>query len=434
MQAEGIWNAALGQLQMEMPREAFDTWVRDSVLLSYEDGEFMVGIGNAFARDWLEDRLTSKVKGILTGLIGRSSAVKFVVWQEGFAGAEPVQQSRQQLAPTDTDARYTFQSFVVGPENRLARAAAMAVAESPGLNYNPLFLYGGVGLGKTHLLKAIAQHCALTGQHARYVPSEQFTNDLVQAIQARSTENFRHRYRSVDVLLIDDIQFIIGKPSTQEEIFHTFNALHGEGRQLVLSSDRPPKSFAKLEERLLSRFEWGLTVAVRPLNYDTRLAILREKSKQRIDTELLGRIANAVTGSVRELEGALKKVMAFSEFLQTPATPSLVDSIVADYVCSCKRLSPDEVLVAVASEFGLGVEDLQGRIRAKRISLPRQVAMYLLREVTDASLPYIGEALGGRDHTTVMYGHQRISGLIENDERLRAQIHTIRATLEAARG
>lgn len=427
MQAEGIWNAALGQLQMEMPREAFDTWVRDSVLLAFEDGEYIVGIANVFARDWLEDRLTSKVKTVLTGLTGRSSAVKFVVWD----GSVERELPRKPSTSTPSDPRYTFSSFVVGPENRLAHAAATAVAESPGMTYNPLFLHGGVGLGKTHLLKAIAQHCAQRGQSALYVSSEQFTNDLVQAIQTRSTQNFRERYRSVDVLLIDDIQFIIGKPSTQEEIFHTFNALHDKGCQLVLSSDRPPKSFAKLEERLLSRFEWGLTIEVKPLQFDTRLAILQEKSKQRIDPQLLGRIAKAVTGSVRELEGALKKVLAFSEFLETPATPPLVDSVVADYVSSRKRLSPDEVIDAVATEFGLGVEDLQGRTRAKRVSLPRQVAMYLLREVTDASLPFIGEALGGRDHTTVMYGHERISSMIDSDDGLRDHIHTIRATLDA---
>jgi chromosomal replication initiator protein len=428
MQAQGIWNATLGQLQMEMPRESFDTWVRDSVLLAHEDGEYIVGIGNAFARDWLEDRLTSKVKAVLTGLTGRSTSVKFVVWQDGSVESQP---ASEPIAHGETDPRYTFSSFVVGPENRLAHAAAMAVSESPGMTYNPLFLYGGVGLGKTHLLKAISRNCARSGLNALYVSSEQFTNDLVQAIQARATENFRQRYRTVDVLLIDDIQFIIGKPSTQEEIFHTFNALHGGGCQLVLSSDRPPKAFAKLEERLLSRFEWGLTIEVKPLQFDTRLAILQEKSKHRIDSQLLERIANAVTGSVRELEGALKKVLAFDEFLKTPATLPLVDSVVADYVSSRRRLSPDEVIDAVAAEFGLGVEDLQGRTRAKRVSLPRQVAMYLLREVTDASLPYIGEALGGRDHTTVMYGHERISGLIESDDGLRDHIHTIRATLNS---
>lgn len=429
MQAEGIWDAALGQLQMDMPREAFDTWVRDSILITHEDGEFIIGIGNAFARDWLEDRLTSKVKSILTHLTGRSAAVKFVVWHEG-AGAERFVRASRSSAPTDAgDPRYTFESFIVGPENRLAHAAAMAAAERPGRSYNPLFLYGGVGLGKTHLLKAMAEHCSRGGIRALYVPSERFTNDLVQAIQSRTTDAFRQRYREVEVLLIDDVQFIIGKPSTQEEIFHTFNVLHLDGRQLVLSSDRPPKSFSKLEERLLSRFEWGLTVEVKPLHFDTRLAILCEKSRERIPVDLLARIAQSVTGSVREMEGALKKVLAFTEFLRTPATPELVDSVVEEYVTRRRRLSPDEVLDAVASEFGLAVDDLQGRTRAKHVSLPRQVAMYLMREDTDASLPFIGEALGGRDHTTVMYGHERVSSLLERDAALKEQVQTIRAAL-----
>jgi chromosomal replication initiator protein len=266
MKAEQAWQAALGQLQMEMPKAAYDTWVRDAELLSYEDGSFIIGVQNAYARDWLESRLSSTVTRLLTGIMNRTIEVRFVVWQDSEETTEQIEHNpspQETLAPTTNNntlnSRYSFTNFVVGASNRLAHAASLAVAEQPAQAYNPLFLYGGVGLGKTHLLHAIGNRCTQQGLSVLYVSSEEFTNDLINAIRTHTTQAFRERYRRIDVLLIDDIQFIAGKESTQEEFFHTFNTLHGQDKQIVMSSDRPPKAMVTLEERLRSRFEWGLT-------------------------------------------------------------------------------------------------------------------------------------------------------------------------------
>jgi chromosomal replication initiator protein len=288
MNAERHWQAALGQLQMEMPRAAYDTWVRDAEFIAYEDGNFIIGVQNAYARDWLEDRLLSTAKRVLTGILSRTVGVKFIVWQGDASVDDPLEPAldppelcddRDRLASSINN-RYTFETFVVGKGNRLAHAAAQAVAESPAKAYNPLFLYGGVGLGKTHLLHAIGHECLDAGLQVRYVSSEEFTNDLVDAIRSRNTAVFRERYRRVDVLLIDDIQFIAGKEATQEEFFHTFNTLHGQEKQVVISSDRSPKAFVTLEERLRSRFEWGLTADIHAPDYETRLAILTHTSSR----------------------------------------------------------------------------------------------------------------------------------------------------------
>ncbi len=288
MKAEQAWQAALGQLQMDMPKASFDTWVRNAEIVSYEDNVFIIGVPNAYARDWLESRLTSKIKRLLCGIMNRTVSLRFIVWQ---AGAEqPVvevalQEMEAEMPPSQTKPsavinRYTFENFVVGSSNRLAHAASLAVAERPAQAYNPLFLYGGVGLGKTHLLHAIGNHCLNHKQSVLYVTSEEFTNDLINAIRAHTTQTFREKYRRIDVLLIDDIQFIVGKESTQEEFFHTFNALHGQEKQIVITSDRPPKALVTLEERLRSRFECGLAADIQPPDFETRVAILRSKSER----------------------------------------------------------------------------------------------------------------------------------------------------------
>ncbi|MGD8633368.1 MAG: chromosomal replication initiator protein DnaA, partial [Anaerolineales bacterium] len=322
MNAERHWQAALGQLQMELPRATFDTWVRDAEYLAYEDGTFIIGVRNAYARDWLEDRLLSTTKRVLTGIIGRTVDVRFVVWQ-----GDPVDEHEEppldfrpenDQAPQESNLnrRYTFESFVVGTSNRLAHAAALAVVESPAKAYNPFFLYGGVGLGKTHLLHAIGQACLQQGLQVLYVSSEEFTNDLVNAIRAHTTAAFRERYRMVDVLLIDDIQFIAGKESTQEEFFHTFNTLHGQDKQIIISSDRPPKALVTLEERLRSRFEWGLAADIQPPDFETRLAILRSKAERAgrdVPAPILELIARRSQNNIRELEGSLTRVLAYAD-------------------------------------------------------------------------------------------------------------------------
>jgi chromosomal replication initiator protein len=440
MKAEQAWQAAQGQLQLEMPKAAYDTWVRDAEFISYEDGSFILGVHNAYARDWLESRLTSTVGRTLTGIMNRTVQVRFIVWQN----VERIELNERTHSPQEhqndvltednqtLNSRYTFSNFVVGASNRLAHAASMAVAENPALAYNPLFLYGGVGLGKTHLLHAIGNLSTQRGLSILYVSSEEFTNDLIGAIRAHTTQAFRERYRRIDVLLIDDIQFIAGKESTQEEFFHTFNTLHGQNKQIVISSDRPPKALVTLEERLRSRFEWGLSADVQPPDYETRTAILRSKAERggrHIPVEIIEVIARKVQSNIRELEGALTRVVAFVDLSGLPLTPQLVESALADLLPRRSKVEPDQVVRFVADAFGVTMERMLGRERTREVALPRQIAMYLLREEINISLPQIGSALGGRDHTTIMYGCEKIADLLERDDRLRRRVFEIREHL-----
>jgi chromosomal replication initiator protein len=321
---------------------------------------------------------------------------------------------------------------MVGPSNRLAHAASQAVAERPAQAYNPLFLYGGVGLGKTHLLHAIGNQCHQNGLQVLYVSSEAFTNDLINAIRSHTTQAFREKYRSIDVLLVDDIQFIAGKESTQEEFFHTFNTLHGQDKQIIISSDRPPKALATLEERLCSRFEWGLTADIQPPDLETRLAILRSKAERigsKIPNDLMELIARRVQSNIRELEGALTRVAAFADLSGLPLTPQLVETSLADMLPRRTEVQPQEVIRKVAESFGVSVDGMLGRDRSHQIALPRQVAMYLLREEAKISLPQIGVTLGGRDHTTVMYGCEKVAEMLEQDDRFRRQVLEIKEKL-----
>jgi chromosomal replication initiator protein len=450
MKADQAWQAAVGQLQMDLPKAAFDTWVRDTEFLSYEDGCFIIGTQNGYACDWLQNRLSSTVTRLLTGIMNRTVEVRFTVWQDGgdttFSNVDA--RSTDLAISTETDLpnevlvnstqnstlnpRYSFENFVVGAGNRLAHAASMAVAEKPALAYNPLFLYGGVGMGKTHLLHAIGNTCSGRGLQVLYVSSEEFTNDLINAIRLHTTQAFRDKYRRIDVLLIDDIQFIAGKESTQEEFFHTFNTLHGQDKQIVISSDRPPKAMLTLEERLRSRFGWGLTADIQPPDLETRQAILRSKADRagyRIPNDILEAIAHRVQSNIRELEGALTRTVAFANFGGLPLTAQLVDSALTDLLPRRKAVQPDDIIERVAEVFGVTVERMLGRDRSREIALPRQIAMYLLREEGKISLPQIGETLGGRDHTTVMYGVEKITEMLESDERLRRQVLEVKERL-----
>jgi chromosomal replication initiator protein len=445
MKAEQAWQAALGQLQMEMPKATFDTWVRDTELVAYEDGAFIIGVHNPYARDWLEGRLCSTATRLLTGLMNRTVEVRFTVWQDGTettetgsvtAGNEELVDSSQSeqsqpvsVSSVTLNGRYSFDNFVVGASNRLAHAASMAVAENPAQAYNPLFLYGGVGLGKTHLLHAVGNACERRGLTVLYVSSEEFTNDLISAIRSHTTQAFREKYRRNDVLLVDDIQFIAGKESTQEEFFHTFNTLHGQDKQIVVSSDRPPKALVTLEERLRSRFEWGLTADIQPPDFETRVAILRSKADRagyRIPSETIEFIARRVQSNIRELEGALNRVAAFASLSGLPVTPQLVDSALADLLPRRNEVHLDNVLQSVSEVFGVTIDRILGRDRSQEVALPRQIAMYLLREEANYSLPQIGDALGGRDHTTVMYACDKVADLLERDDRLRRQVIKVR--------
>jgi chromosomal replication initiator protein len=436
MKAEQAWQAALGQLQLDMPKASFDTWVQDAELVSYEDNVFIIGVPNAYARDWLESRLTSKINRLLCGVMNKTISTRFIVWQaesEAVSEEASIQEASIEFSPpqvktTSLINRYTFENFVVGPSNRLAHAASLAVAERPAQAYNPLFLYGGVGLGKTHLLHAIGNHCLCRKQNVLYVTSEEFTNDLINAIRAHTTQAFREKYRRIDVLLIDDIQFIAGKESTQEEFFHTFNTLHGQDKQIVITSDRPPKALVTLEERLRSRFESGLAADIQPPDFETRMAILGSKSERigrKIPSELIESIARRVQSNIRELEGSLTRVLALSDLSDLPLNERLVDVALADMLPK-PTIIPQEVISQVAGEFGVTVENMLSADRRQEVVLPRQIAMYLLREEANYSLPKIGEAMGGRDHTTVMYACQKITDLLERDDKLRRQVIKIR--------
>ncbi|HAF48104.1 MAG TPA: chromosomal replication initiator protein DnaA [Anaerolineaceae bacterium] len=440
MRAEHAWQATIGQLQLEMSKASFDTWVSSAQFLGYDEetGLFTIGVKNAYARDWLDDRLSAKLSRLLTGMIGKPVTTEIKVHSTNTSIPESeVQKAAAQKAPlpndnTNINNRYRFDNFVVGADNRLAHAACMAVAESPARAYNPLFLYGGVGLGKTHLLHAIGNACQPANLNVLYVSSEEFTNDLINAIRTHTTPAFREKYRQIDVLLIDDIQFIAGKESTQEEFFHTFNTLHGQNNQIVISSDRSPKALVTLEERLRSRFEWGLTADIQPPDVETRLAILRAKAERagrQVPADILELIARQVQSNIRELEGALNRVLAYSDLTGVPLTLELAHNALTDFLPHGLDLQPDDVLDEVSKTFGVSNDRLLGRERTREVALPRQIAMYLMREEGGVSLPQIGEIVGGRDHTTVIYACDKVNNLMETDEHLRRQILQIRERL-----
>ncbi len=457
MSPEIAWKATLGELELQMTGATFNTWLKDTRLVSAEEDTYVIGVRNPYARDWLENRLKRTIVRTMANIIGRKPTVSFVVTvgeQEGGGGmsgkksaesassAEPTAGANGHapapLEPTrltsNLNPRYTFNTFVVGHNNRLAHAAALSVGEKPGQTYNPLFIYGGVGLGKTHLLHAVGHKCQETGHTVCYVSSEQFTNDLIQAIRNQRTAEFREKYRTPDVLLIDDIQFIAGKESTQEELFHTFNDLHSQGKQVVISSDRPPRAMVTLEERLRSRFEWGLMADIQQPDQETRMAILQSKAEESglfVPEEVFHIIAHHIRNNIRELEGALNKVIAYSQLTGEPISAELVRRALADSIRRAEKVTVNQVLHVVADYYHVSMDALCGPSRSRAIALPRQVAMYLCRTETEASLPQIGAELGSRDHTTILYGIDKIAVTIEPDPSLRRDVLDIKATLYA---
>ncbi|HEY5982212.1 MAG TPA: chromosomal replication initiator protein DnaA [Anaerolineales bacterium] len=439
MNIDQAWGSVLSQLQTDLPKASFETWLGEARPLSFENGALTVGVPNAYARDWLESRLASTISRLLVGILNSNVVVNFVVAQsEEMESGETDQPDAETVWSTrmrvhhSLNPRYTFESFVVGSGNRLAHAACQAVAEKPAKAYNPLFLYGGVGLGKTHLLHAIGNACFGRGLNVLYVSSEEFTNEIINAIRTHTTQAFRDKYRSADVLLVDDIQFIAGKESTQEEFFHTFNTLHGQDKQIIVSSDRPPKSLVTLEERMRSRFEWGLAADIQPPDLETRLAILRAKAERtgrHIPDEILDSVARRVQSNIRELEGALNRIIAFADLSGHSLTPELVESALADLLPQRQSVLPERIVELVAREWKTTTEALLGRDRSQKIAEPRQVAMYLMRKETDASLPQIGEVLGGRDHTTVMYAIDKIANQMETKADLRKRVINVKQQL-----
>lgn len=442
--ANEIWQAALGELQLQMTRATFDTWLKYTRLVSYEDGTFIVAAHTTYAKEWLENRLLPQIKRTLAGITKRTVEVRFIVSPPASTMdttslplLQPGQDSGNGSASPQTQAtqlncNYTFDTFIVGSSNRLAQAASQAVADNPAVAYNPLFLYGGVGLGKTHLLHAIGHRSLRKNLRVLYVSSEKFTNDLINSIRNHTTEDFRGKYRSMDVLLVDDIQFIAGKESTQEEFFHTFNTLHAASRQIVISSDRPPKAIVTLEARLRSRFEGGLIADIQPPDLETRIAILRTKAASKpinVPETVIEFIAHMVQSNIRELEGALNRVVACARLTDRPLTLELTTEALQDIIDRRDSVTPTQVLDAVAYYFKVGTDELQGRRRNRNIALPRQVAMFLMREITGTSYPQIGQMLGGRDHSTILHGCDKITTMVEEDDQLRRDVLAIREVI-----
>ena len=448
--AREVWRAVLGDLQMQLPRPTFETWLKSTEGVADDGQSFIVEAPTPFAVEWLERRMFHALQRTLEKVADRPLQLQLRVRSEGISYAvETRYEERADLPPgvsqeanqplfefRSLNPRYTFESFVVGPSNRLAFSAAQAVAETPGVAYNPLFLYSGAGLGKTHLLQAVGRTCALRGMSVLYVTSEQFTNEFISAIRTRTTEEFRKRYRSVQMLLVDDVQFLSGKEQTHEGFFHTFNDLHNSGNQVVVSSDRPPRELPLMEERLRSRFEWGLIADIQPPDLETRMAILASKADEMhvgLHDAVIELIAKRVQRNVRELEGSLNRMVAYAQLMNVDITLDTTERILNEVTQEQSRASidPQRILAEVAGYYGLAVEDLMARNRRRAVSVPRQVAMYLL--IHEIGLPptQVGRLLGGRDHSTVIHGAGKINGEMNEDSSLRHDVQAIKEAIFA---
>jgi chromosomal replication initiator protein len=417
-----IWEKTLEAVSPFLSKPSFETWLKPTKPVSLEGTILIIEVPNDFARDWLESRYAPLLTSTIRELIEEEVDLKFIT-PDHHEPPKSASVSNMVLQPSQLNSKYSFESFVVGDSNRFAHAASLAAAEAPGKAYNPLFIYGGVGLGKTHLMHAIGQFVLKNHSDYRvvYVSSEKFTNELINAIRFNRTSQFRDTYRNnVDLLLVDDIQFFAGKESTQEEFFHTFNTLYESGRQIVISSDRPPKEIPTLEDRLRSRFEWGLITDIQAPALETRIAILRKKASiegWHLPNDVVVNVAERINSNIRELEGALIRIIAFASFHNKQITLDLANEVLKDVISSSssKRLSIPLIQQSVAEFFNIEIEDLKAQRRTKNITFPRQIAMYLVRELTDYSLPKIGEEFGGRDHTTVIHSYEKIQELIKSD-------------------
>lgn len=416
------WETACGKVRAQIGETAYQTWIYPLKATCPDAANLHLEAPDIFFKEWVENHYRRFIEESLREVAPEVAVDIHLVAAAPSAQAAPVGPAfvpapdrRESSSSLQLNPRYTFENFVVGSSNRHAHAYCMAVAESPAKTYNPLFIYGGVGLGKTHLIQAICHHIDRTtsrGQRIHYVSSERFTNELIDAIQRHSTAAFRQKYRSVDVLVIDDIHFIAGKESTQEEFFHTFNALYDAHKQIVFCSDRPPKEIANLQERLVSRFGWGLTTDIQPPDFETRVAILQKKIEREpvsVPADVIQFIAGLIKTNIRELEGALIRTIAYSLLEEKPITLGLAQEVLRDLLKEPQKLiTVDFIQRCVAEEFGLSLTDFKAKRRNRTVVLPRQMAMYLSRELTDLSLPEIGNCFGGRDHTTVLHSYNRV--------------------------
>ncbi|MFS3929951.1 chromosomal replication initiator protein DnaA [Priestia flexa] len=440
-----LWNGALAEIEKKLSKPSFETWLKSTKAHALQGDTLIITAPNDFARDWLESRYSNLIAETLYDLTGEELDVKFIIplnqSEEEFDLTPPKKnvskEDGHEFPQSMLNSKYTFDTFVIGSGNRFAHAASLAVAEAPAKAYNPLFIYGGVGLGKTHLMHAIGHYVLDHNPNAKvvYLSSEKFTNEFINSIRDNKAVEFRNKYRNVDVLLIDDIQFLAGKEQTQEEFFHTFNTLHEESKQIVISSDRPPKEIPTLEDRLRSRFEWGLITDITPPDLETRIAILRKKAKADglvIPNEVMLYIANQIDSNIRELEGALIRVVAYSSLINKDINADLAAEALKDIIPSSKPkvITIQDIQQIVGQQFNVKLEDFKAKKRTKSVAFPRQIAMYLSRELTDFSLPKIGEEFGGRDHTTVIHAHEKISKLVQTDSQLQKHIKEISDSLK----
>jgi len=445
-----IWQLTLSELSKDLNKPSFETWFNLTKPVSFENGCLVIEVPNDFTKEWFESRYRNQIVKALKEVTEVDNRVSFIISSDFHDKKEtdlpenyfynnsdfkPQQNTDDNLKNkyiSNFNPRYTFETFVVGMCNRLSHAASLAVAESPARSYNPLFIYGGVGLGKTHLLHAIGQYTLINHGFSRvfYFSSEKFTNEFINAIRDNKTLEFRNKYRNMDVLLIDDVQFLAGKEQTQEEFFHTFNTLHDNNKQIIISSDRPPKEIPTLEDRLRSRFEWGLITDLQPPDLETRSAILKKKALSDsidIPDQVIEYIAGKITTNIRELEGALIRIVAYASLSNTPVTLELTESALQDIIFARKKnITVDTIINATAENFNIKPEELLSKKRTQDIAMTRQTAMYLCRMLTDLSLPKIGEEFGGRDHTTVLHAFKKIDSIISKNSDFKHRLELIK--------